>query len=128
MFLTFASQAERREYNGSGFIELQFCRLPATTPLKKIVAVSSIAFWKDDSLYVADEDEFYRAYFQIFSDGVYSNLKRGAVDVYGINYYDRSATEEIISRLSDQKPPDHERLAQWLRKAITYNGFYVLGI
>ena len=52
LFLKFSSQDERRAYGGSAFIELQFCKLPPATPIKKIIAVDSIENWKNDSLYV----------------------------------------------------------------------------
>ena len=58
LFLVFNSQEERREYGGSAFIEMQFCRLPAGTKIKDIVAVRSINNWQNDSLYINDEDVF----------------------------------------------------------------------
>lgn len=126
---TFLSQDERRAYGGTCFIELQFCRLPVKAPLKKIVSVDSIEFWKDDSLYVdADEDDFYITYSRFFTGGVYNNLQRGVVDIYGINYYDPALTGEIIRRLLLEKPTDHECLVDWLKKAGSYNGFYILGV
>ncbi len=46
LFLTFHSQEERREYGGSAFIEMQFCKLPAGTGIKDIVAVGNINDWE----------------------------------------------------------------------------------
>ena len=128
MFLSFKSQEERRKYGGSCFVELQYCRLPSKTPLKNIVDVSSIENWKDDSLYVNDENGFYEAYSPFFTEGVYNNLQSGVVDVYGINYYDPALTERIVQHLLSEKPEDYSRLVAWLGKAKFYNGFYILGI
>lgn len=128
IFLSFESQDERRNYGGSCFVELQFCRLPMSAPIEKIVAVSSIRHWKDDSLYVSDDSRFFNIYSSIFNGGVYCNLQSGIVDTYGINYYDPALTEVIIQRLLSEKPEDHERLVEWLKEAGAYNGFYVLGI
>lgn len=132
MFLSFESQDERRNYGGSCFIELQFCKLPSTTPLRKIVSVRNIEYWKDDSLYVSGNedafDDFYMAYSQIFTDGAYNHLQSGVVDICGINYYNPVLTEAIIQRLLLEKPTDYERLVDWLKKAKSYNGFYILGV
>lgn len=128
MFHVFSSQEERREYGGSAFIEIQVCRLPYRTKLSKIVAVDSIRNWMNDSLYVDDENEFYSEYNQIFDCGIYSNKKRGIVDIYGINYYAPSQIEMLLSRILEKKPPEHEVLTQWLERAKQYNGFYILGL
>lgn len=128
MFHVFSSQEERREYGGSAFIEIQFCRLPYRTKLSKIVAVDSIRNWMNDSLYVDDENEFYSEYNQIFDCGIYSNKERGIVDIYGINYYTPSQIEMLLSRILEKKPAGHEVLTQWLERAKQYNGFYILGL
>ena len=49
MFHIFNSQEERREYGGSAFIEIQFCRLPRDTSLSEIVDVDSIENWMNDT-------------------------------------------------------------------------------
>jgi len=128
MFHKFNSQEERRKQNGSAFIELQFCRLPWGTPIEKIVAGDSIENWKNDSLYVDDENLFYETYGRIFNGGIYNNLQSGVVDIYGINYYNATLTELIIQRVLSDKPLDYEVLVAWLKDAIKHNGFYVLGI
>ncbi len=130
MFLSFNSRTERMEYGGTAFIELQFCRLPITKSIKKIVAVDSIKNWKDDSLYVYVDniDEFYQEYSKIFTDGIYCNGKSGIVDTFGINYYSKEQISVIIERLKNLQPKDYENLIDWLQKAKEYNGFYILGI
>ena len=128
MFLKFNSQEERKEYGGSMFVELQYCTLPNSTPIEKIVDVDSIENWKNDSLYVHNENEFYQEYSKIFTDGVYCNGESGVVDIYGINYYSKEQTNTIIERLESLQPKDYECLIEWLQKAKEYNGFYILGI
>ena len=128
LYLIFNSQEERRKYGGSAFIEMQFCRLPAETKMKDIVAVRSIKNWQNDSLYIYDEDVFYQEYSKIFNCGIYNNLKSGVVDIYGINYYEPSFIDPIIEKLYEEKPVDYESLVEWLNKAKRYNGFYILGL
>ena len=128
LFHVFSSQEERRNFGGSAFIEIQFCKMPYGTESKKLVAVNSINHWQNDSLYIDDENTFYQEYSNIFNCGIYSNLKSGTVDIFGINYYAPSLVDSIIVKLQKDKPSDYQRLIEWLNKAKEYNGFYVLGI
>lgn len=128
LFHTFNSQDERRDYGGSAFIEIQFCKIPYGTKSKKIVAVNSINHWQNDSLYVSEEDKFYHEYSHIFNSGIYNNLKSGTVDIFGINYYAPSLIDSIIEKLQKDKPSDYKTLIEWLTTAKEYNGFYILGI
>ena len=128
LFHKFDSQEERREYGGSAFMEMQFCRMPAGTDVKTLAAVDSIANWLNDSLYISDENLFYEQYSGIFDCGIYNNLKTGPVDVYGINYYGPELTEFIIGRIRDTEPEDWQTLVEWLEEAKKYNGVYILGI
>ncbi|MBE6655007.1 MAG: hypothetical protein E7608_06070 [Ruminococcaceae bacterium] len=128
LFHVFASQEERRVFGGSYFIEMQFCALPHGTLEKDIVAVDNIKNWENDSLYINDDELFYKEYSRIFNGGIYNNGKRGTVDVFGINYYPPSLTEDIIKKISEEKPADFEVLLAWLNRARAYNGFYILGI
>lgn len=128
LFLCFNSQKERRKYGGSKFIELQFCKLPVETEIKDIVAVDNINHWQNDSLYICDENVFYREYSRIFNCGIYNNLKSGVIDIYGINYYAPSLLDSVIEKLRKEKPLDYEYLINWLNIAKKYNGFYILGI
>lgn len=128
MFYTFTSQEERRRVGGSCFIEFQFCKLPIDTKINKIVSVDSINNWLNDSLYISDENYFYEEYSNIFDYGIYSNLERGIVDIYGINYYPPELIEVIINKILKETPSDYKKLVEWLEKAKAYNGFYILGI
>jgi hypothetical protein len=92
------------------------------------VAVNNINYWQNDSLYINEEDTFYQEYSHIFSCGIYNNLKRGTVDIFGINYYSPSLIDPIIEKLQKEKPSDYRTLIEWLTKAKEYNGFYILGI
>jgi len=130
MFHVFNNQNERREYGGSAFIELQYCKMKTGTPEKTIVSVDSINHWQDDSLYIHmdDIDDFLKNYSGIFENGLYNNLKRGKIDPFGINYYTPEQVLEILSAVEAEKPVDHALLTDWLKKASLYNGVYILGI
>lgn len=128
LFQTFRSQAERRRQGGSCFVELQFCRMPPGTPVRRLVDVDSIRNWMDDSLYVDDETVLYREYGRFFTGGVYNNLRRGPADLYGINYYEPAMIDPLMERLRREQPPEYETLMGWLERAKDYNGFYILGI
>ena len=128
LFLTFNSQDERRKYCTSSLVEIQFCKLPVGTKPKDLVSVSKIKNWQDESLYVNDENEFFKEYSEIFNCGMYNNLKSGTVDIYGINYYPPSSIDVIIEKLRKKQTLDSEVLIEWLNIAKKYNGFYILGI
>ncbi len=128
LFHVFHSQEERKKYGGSSFIEIQFCKLPVGTATDKLVAVDRINHWQNNSLYIDNENEFYKEYSSIFDCGIYSNLKCGTVDMHGINYYAPSLTDSIIEKLCINKPTDYEVLTEWLIKSREYNGFYILGL
>ena len=49
LFRVFNSQEERRNFNGSAFIEVQFCKLLVGTKRKKTVSLNSIKNWQNDS-------------------------------------------------------------------------------
>lgn len=128
LFHIFNSQEERRNFGGSAFIEIQYCKLPFETKIEKLVAVNSINNWHNDSLYINDENIFYQEYSHIFNCGTYNNLKSGTVDICGINYYAPSLTGSIIEKIHKDKPTDYETLIKWLNKSKINNGFYILGI
>lgn len=130
LFHSFQSQAERREFGGSDFIEIQYCRLPEGTSLREIVSIDAIKHWKDDSLYISgdDMDLFYQSYGDIITGGVYNNGDRGPMDLFGINFYSREQTNEIIERLAEEKPPGYQILCRWLQADEQNLGFYVLGV
>lgn len=128
LFHVFSSQEERRNFGGSAFIEIQFCKMPYKTKTKKLLAVNSIQNWQNDSLYISDEDTFYQEYSNIFTCGIYYNLRSGTVDIFGINYYAPTLVDSFITKLYEDKPLDYITLVEWLIKAKEYNGFYILGL
>lgn len=129
MFYVFNSQEERREFGGSAFIEIQFCKMPFDTKIKKITA-NGMKNWRDDSLYIyADDIEiFFNEYSSFFICGTYNGLKSGIVDIFGTNYYKPDLIDTIAAMILESKPTDYEILIEWLYKAKNYNGFYILGI
>ena len=130
LFHTFSSQEERRKFNDSDFLEIQFCRLPKKTKVEIIIAVDSIRHWLDDSLYVSGDDynAFFEEYDYIFDGGIYNNLETGTIDPYGITYYGSNLIGTIIAKLLEVRPTDYEKLIEWLNIAKKYNGFYTLGV
>ena len=130
LFHSFRSQAERRAFGGSDFIEIQYCRLPEGTSIREIVSVDAIKHWKADSLYISgdDMDLFYQSYGDIITGGVYNNRERGPMDLFGINFYSREQTDAIIERLAEEKPPEYQILCSWLQAGKPYGGFYILGV
>ena len=127
LFYRFATQEDRRKAGGSCYLEIQYCRLPAATPIDEVVPVRRVSHWQDDSLYIQDAAGFLEAYGSIFDGGTYANLKTGKVDLWGINYYTPEKMECIIRRIRLEKPADHETVLAWLEQASVYNGFYLLG-
>lgn len=129
LFHRFSSQDERQAFGGSYFIELQYCRLPQGTMIDEIVSVDAITHWQDDSLYIyGDDDNLFTAqYGDIFTDGIYSNLKSGYVDICGINYYAQALIDQIMEKVAEAKPLDYPVLLDWLGKGKQYHGFYILG-
>ncbi len=130
MFLKFETQEERRAYGGSAFIEIQYCPLPGGTPDNRIVSADLIAHWDIASLYVSCDDAsaFFNAYREILSHSLHNDMREGAVDLWGINYYNREKTELIAKKLEAQRPQGFETLLAWLREDPYHNGFYVLGV
>lgn len=128
LFKSFKTQDERREYAGSALIEIQFCKLPEDTSIEEIVSVDAIEHWKNDSLYVVDQNIFYQQYRNVLAEGIYNNLKTGPVDIYGINYYAPALIDDIIRKIRWKQLEDCQILADWLYNAKSCNGFYILGI
>lgn len=130
LFHTFSSQKERKQFGGSFFIEIQYCRLARGTSIEKIVSVDAISNWRDDSLYIYgnDDNEFLLHYGKIFTDGIYNNRKSGAVDLCGINYYSEELADLMAETIKEEEPPDYQVLLDWLKGVKEHNGFYVLGL
>ena len=126
----FRSQEERRSFGGSDFIEIQYCKLPQGSKLKKIVSVDEVSHWKNDSLYVSADDMnlFYECYGNIITGRGYNNGESGAMDLFGINFYSKEQAALIMKRIEDKKPPEYQILLRWLQSGINYIGFYILGL
>lgn len=126
-FYTFNEITNLKRVN---FIEIQYCKLKCSTSIIKKVSVNSIMHKQEDSLYIlhSDVNEFEKTYYDIFKNGIYNNLKSGAVDIFGINYYTKKEVNNIIKLLKEKKIQDHEVLLEWLLKSLNYNGIYILGI
>ncbi len=116
MFHLFENQEKRKLYGGCAFMELQYCKANDGTTDKRIVCADSISHWKDDSLY-------------IFEDDIEKFMKQqGEIDEYGINYYTPLQVLEVINDIESSKPIEYSKLLDWLKKAAEYNGIYILGI
>lgn len=84
--------------------------MPQGTPLQKILSADSIKHWKIDSLYVLgdDADIFYRHDAHILVDAVYSNMKRGPVDLLDINFYSHEQAVSITDYIKNETSPDYQ--------------------
>lgn len=129
MFLTFNSQEERRKYGSSAFIEISFCDLSPKTTIKRRVNLKNIQYWKNDSLYVYLDDiqVFCQEYAHIFGPGADDN-ETGVFDAYGVNYYAPDLIDPLIKKIENEKPVDYQIITEWLSRAKSHNGFYILGI
>ncbi len=130
LFHTFGSQRERREFGGSDFIELQYCRLPFGTEMEKILSVDAIEHWAEDSLYIYgdDMDAFYSSYGAIMEGGIHADMRRGPMDCFGINFYFWRQAVQIMERMEKVRPPEYQTVSGWLREGRRFLGFYILGI
>lgn len=130
MFLVFEDQSVRKDFGGSAFLELQYCRKKKDARIEEIVSANIIKHWDNDSLYVYwnDIDDFCNQYVDVFDGGIYNNLQTGPLDEYGINYYQHKDIEGIIEKVKRSHPLGYQILLNWLEKAKEFNGFYILGI
>lgn len=128
LFNRFVSQEERRNFNGSDYIEFQFCKMENNTSISSILSIDNINNWKLDSLYISDYYEFGEIYGKYFDCGIYSNMECGSIDLYGINYYIADIIDKLISDIEKDTPKDYNDLLDWLKEAKKYNGFYILGV
>lgn len=128
LLLQFRSQDERRAYTDACCMEMQVCKYPHGTALRKITDSDSIEFWRNDSLYICEIAEFVQKYGKYTVHGIYGSGKRGAVDVYGLNYYPPETVTQMIAEIAADKPAEYETMLRFLRDAEAQNGFYILGI
>lgn len=115
-----------RSRSGSAYYELQFCR--SSGNMAKLW--KSIRPWQDDSLIVSVEDDVrFAALYGRYLENPQSPGRKNAFDRYGINYYSRERTEQILTQIRKDRPEAYETLEPWLEKAAEeYNGFFFLGI
>lgn len=130
LFHTFSSQEVRREFGGSDFIEFQYCKLEQDSEIEKIVSDNMIEHWKNDSLYISgnDMDLFYSNYGKIITGGVYANKESGPIDIFGINFYSKEQTLQIIKCIEAEKPEEYQTVLEWLKAGNICIGFYILGL
>ena len=103
---------------GSAYFEFQYCKGKPTKNHGR--------FWLGDSLlvHIDNEEIFFDNYFRYFD-----SPKEGKFNYYGPNYYTKEQTEDILQKVREDKPQEHDTVCTWLEKAATeYNGFYILGI
>ncbi len=129
MSIIFKDYNEMKKHN-TVFIEIQYCKLRASKSIKKKVAVRNMKYRLLDSLYIhsSDIEKFYDEYGEIFVDGTYNNQKTGFIDPYGINYFQKNQINDFINHMLESKPTDYKIMIEWLKQALEFNGFYILGI
>ena len=128
LLLKFRSQEERRAYTDACCMEMQVCKYPRGTALREIMDFDRMDFWKNDSLYICEIAEFVRIYGDYTVQGIYGSGARGAVDVYGLNYYPPETVTQMIEQIAADKPAEYETMLRFLREAEQQNGFYILGV
>ena len=132
MFVKFNSKGERRRLydNSTAFIELQYCKTPKKTKVKKILSIRHAKYWENDSLYIYVDniDLFVEYYGKILNDCTYDNPKERLFDINGYHYYNENDVEKIINKIIEEKPKDYDKFLKWLEVAKLYNGFYFVGI
>lgn len=115
---------------GSSFGEFQYCH--KNLPIKNLLDLKNIEFWKDNSLFVeyatCASDLFWEHYLPLLQ---YANIDENKIgfDDYGINYYTPKQTQELYNKIKiNNNLPDRQILLDWLKIAIEkYNGFYFIG-
>ena len=123
MFIT------NKERTGTCYLEFQFCKNDKPIKFGK-VDVNLINNWRADSLFISDDDfeEFYKLYGNIFNCALFPNGETG-FSSYGINYYDKNDSKNILTELKKCIDKKYLNLLEWLEIATkNYNGFYILGI
>lgn len=118
---------EKKRPRSGAYFEFQYC--------KKKGSIASLVrrdfdFWQKDSLFVDLDDDtvFFEAYLTYL---VPTHAPNGTDEFspYGVNYYTKAQTADILERIRKDQPKDSEILIPWLAKAAEeYNGFYFLGV
>ncbi len=130
MSILFKEFNEMKKYNSTAFVEIQYCKLSDSKSMKKKVAVRNMEYRLLDSLYIyiSDMEKFFDEYGEIFINVTYNNLKTGYIDPYGINYYQKNQINDFINHMLESKPTDYKIMIEWLKEALQFNGFYILGL
>ncbi len=117
------------QIKGGCYLEFQYCKVQ--NPIKDKKADDHIIeHWKEDSILISDDEWniFYKDYGEIFECGLFPNGEYGFYH-YGVNYYDKATTQDILQKLSKIIDEKYKNLIYWLEVAINKcNGFYILGV
>lgn len=109
-----------REGQGTGFIELQYCKIK----MPKKIALNSIKNWKKDSLYIGIEslDIFSIQYFDIFCD-------INEIDLFSPEYFTTKQVKKLRDMILERKPLDYKIIVDWLDICIEKGySMYFLGV
>jgi len=132
MFLKFKTKEDRKSLytDSTAFIELQYCKMPKNSKIRKMLSLKHAKYCEIDSLYIHfdDFDLFLDNYAEILNNTTYNNLGKGPFDMYGYNYYEPSQVIKIIDRIKKIKPVNFNEMLKWLEESQNYNGFYIIGI
>ena len=115
-----------RARRGTAYFELQYCKTIGS--LKTIM--NSHQHWFSDSLvvHIDDQERLMEAYLP-FLEHPESPDGSSTFCYYGINYYTKERSLQMLEQIKAAEPTDHGILIPWLEKAATkYNGFFFLGI
>ena len=116
-----------RARRGTAYFEFQYCKTEGS--LKKILDHPQ-QHWMSDSLivYLDDQERLLDAYLPYLEHPESPDGSR-TFCYYGINYYTKERTAQMLEQIRADRPEEWEVLLPWLEKAATkYNGFYFLGI
>ena len=107
-----------KERVGTCYLEFQFCKSEKAIKRNKL-DINIIKHWQEDSLLISDKNFhiFYKLYGKIFNCALLPNNEKG-FDSYGINYYDKKSSENIIFELKDIIDKEYLNLIIWLKEAI----------
>jgi hypothetical protein len=119
-----------KKRNTSSYYEFQYCKEDQPPEILVTPEYYGKHHFLPDSLliYIDDDERFFPLYIDYLTP-THSPDGLGRFLSYGVNYYDREQTENMIKRISEDKPLQYKILVDWLEKAAhEYNGFYFLGL
>ncbi len=112
---------------GTAYFEFQYCKTEGS--VKRILNFPQ-EHWLPDSLimHLEKQERLMEAYLP-YLEHPESPDGSSTFCYYGINYYTKERTAQMLEQIKADKPVDCDILIPWLEKAATiYNGFYFLGI